>query len=491
MSFGWVNSLTLKLRFSSFALLALTFVALAVFPVSAQTSEPAQVRAIVFTSPLCTFCRQIVERDLPPAIAEFGSRLQILYVDITEPEGDQLYTAAVEAFGVQRSTPLLFIGENTLGGVNIVPKLPALVESYLAQGGVDWPAIPGLANYLAAAPATTTLTASPPAVVVAQAPALPPDVPWVGVILFWMESCSHCHEVIDSVLPPLQEKYGAQLQVWLVEVITPEDVARLYETATAYNIPPESAGVPLLLIGDRALLGDRQIPEKLPGLIEQTLAAGGAAYPDVAWPAEAQRLDGTPVVAAVDARPDGFELALGALGLMVAALLYTPAALLWTRLPAPSWRLAEITLPLLALAGLGVAGYLAYVKIQATPAACGPVGDCNAVQASPYARVFGILPLGVLGMLGYSLILSASWLRLGRGFITAPATWAVFSLSVFGVLFSIYLTYLEVFVIRAVCIWCISSAMIMTLVLLLALAMVRQVLKNKSASQHWQRIKVL
>jgi uncharacterized membrane protein len=100
---------------------------------------------------------------------------------------------------------------------------------------------------------------------------------------------------------------------------------------------------------------------------------------------------------------------------MLAALLYTLAALFWKKLPAPTQRWAQAALPLLALVGLGVAGYLSYIETQELPAVCGPVGDCNAVQASPYARLFGILPIGVLGMAGYLLILAAwAWHRLRR-----------------------------------------------------------------------------
>jgi uncharacterized membrane protein len=99
---------------------------------------------------------------------------------------------------------------------------------------------------------------------------------------------------------------------------------------------------------------------------------------------------------------------------------------------------------------------------------CGPVGNCNAVQSSPYARLFGILPLGLLGMFGYLAIL-AGWLylRLRRDRWALYVSLAVSGMTVFGVLFSIYLTYLEIYVIRAVCLWCLASAVIMTLLMIL------------------------
>ena len=117
-------------------------------PVSAQTAEPPVVRAVLFTSPICTFCKEIVEHDLPPVIERFGNQLQIVYVDVDTPAGKVLYEAALTTFNYPRGVPVIFIGENMLGGVNLVPKLPALVDDYLSTGGRAWPEITGLAEYL-------------------------------------------------------------------------------------------------------------------------------------------------------------------------------------------------------------------------------------------------------------------------------------------------------------------------------------------------------
>jgi uncharacterized membrane protein len=88
------------------------------------------------------------------------------------------------------------------------------------------------------------------------------------------------------------------------------------------------------------------------------------------------------------------------------------------------------------------------------------------VQQSPYARLFGILPVGLLGLVGYVAIL-LSWLgqyqaKELKGFFKI----GLWLLSLFGVLFSIYLTFLEPFVIGATCAWCLSSAVIMTVIFL-------------------------
>jgi len=158
---------------------------------------------------------------------------------------------------------------------------------------------------------------------------------------------------------------------------------------------------------------------------------------------------------------------------MIASLLFAGVAFLRGTPALPrifSMHWIETALPVLCLIGLGVAGYLAYMETQAVQAICGPVGDCNAVQSSPFARLFGILPVGVVGIAGYLAILAA-WFypRLRRDRIAPYMPLIVFGMTIFGVLFSLYLTFLEPFVIQAVCIWCITSAVIMTLLLLLSL----------------------
>jgi len=367
-----------------------------------------------------------------------------------------------------------------------------------------------------------------PSVAQGQVEATPgPERPVVRAVLFWMSTCPHCHEVIENVLPPLQEKYGDQLEILLIEVTSEREWNWLVQVGESFGIPEESLGVPFLVIGDRALLGSLQIPTELPGLIEKHLAAGGVDYPDVPGLAEAlptatpepeicspatpctdeaspaptatathqpqatatatpqatpspvaqlaQLIEDDPPGVAPDppARPNGFGLAIGIMVGMAAALLYAGVTL--ARGPqgnpsvhVPAW--LNLAIPILSLAGLGVAGYLAYIETKAVEAVCGPVGDCNAVQSSPYAKLFGVLPVGVLGVIGYVLILAAwLWGRLRSDRLADYAPLALFGITVFGVLFSLYLTYLEPFVIRAVCAWCLTSAVIITLLMLLSL----------------------
>jgi uncharacterized membrane protein len=150
------------------------------------------------------------------------------------------------------------------------------------------------------------------------------------------------------------------------------------------------------------------------------------------------------------------------------ALVATVMAVFGRALPgAPTW--STFLIPALCLAGVGIAGYLTFVETRQVAAICGPVGDCNAVQSSAYAKLFGVLPVGLLGLLGYLAILTA-WVvgHYSQGSLSILAAVAVYAFALFGVLFSIYLTYLELAIILAICVWCLTSAVIMAALLFLS-----------------------
>ena len=115
---------------------------------------------------------------------------------------------------------------------------------------------------------------------------------------------------------------------------------------------------------------------------------------------------------------------------------------------------------LLCLAGLAVAGYLTYVHYEDIAPVC-TTGGCEKVQASSYSELAGI-PVALLGLVGYLAIgLSLLW----RG-DTGHAATAALAIAGFG--FSAYLTYLELFVIDAICQWCVVSAALMTALLVVS-----------------------
>ncbi len=112
-----------------------------------------------------------------------------------------------------------------------------------------------------------------------------------------------------------------------------------------------------------------------------------------------------------------------------------------------------VILATLDVIGLAIAGYLTIVAFQGVLPFCGPLKGCEQVANSEYARIGGI-PVAAYGVvLSISLlVLAIAWMRSGRVELLA----AHYGLSLVGVIFEIYFTYLEVFVIGAVCIWCAS-----------------------------------
>ena len=355
-------------------------------------------------------------------------------------------------------------------------------------------------------------------------PATPPPGLVVHAVLFYSPTCGHCYYVIEEVLPPLFEKYGDRLQIVGVNVNDPAGQALFQAALQKFSL--EHSGVPTLVVGEVVLVGSLDIPEKFPGLIETYLAQGGVDWPDIPGlaevlgneqPAESptppplpveSSLIAEPTMVALSAAPTpvttypldllmarpmsselgstfgrdprGNTLALIVLLGMVASVM--AAVLTFRRIhAAPLARQWSWAIPVLCIIGLGVAGYLSYVETAQVTAVCGPVGDCNAVQQSEYARLFGILPIGTLGLVGYVMILVV-WLigHFHEGRSADYASISLLGMTAFGTLFSFYLTFLEPFVIGATCAWCLTSAVLMTALLLLSLAPAKYALLNFS-----------
>ncbi len=119
-----------------------------------------------------------------------------------------------------------------------------------------------------------------------------------------------------------------------------------------------------------------------------------------------------------------------------------------------------IAILVLTVIGIGVAGYLTYTHYQHVKVLCSLGTQCETVQHSQYSKLDGV-PVAVLGLIGYIAILGSLAIRGELGRIIG------FAIALIGCLFSIYLTYRELFTIKAICQWCVSSAVIMTLLMIL------------------------
>jgi len=400
-------------------------------PNAAAQRLPSVVRAVLFFSPTCPHCHQVINEDLPVIFQRFGGlprvwadqsvprdqvafyyvtngRLEVLLVDASKPVGGQYYEQTTSQFEIpyERSgVPRLIIGDSVLvGSIEIPQFFPVLIQQATANGGIDWPAIEGLREHIPAIPPEPTVVAqAPDSGADSAAPAPPTPRP------------SDTRATADSAPSPASQQEPTD--------VPPPELGATDSTDAAVQPEERSA--------TQGTLGD--IPTGRASMLNnfrQDPVANGAS-----------------VVVLV--------------AMILSVLIVGRRAAEWT-----GARELGIAVPVLAIVGIIVAGYLTYVETSGTLAVCGPVGDCNAVQQSSYARLFGVVPVGLLGLVGYVIVI-AGWLaaRSGREPITDWARLVVFGVAFTGTIFSIYLTFLEPFVIGATCAWCLTSSIVITALL--------------------------
>jgi len=456
-------------------------------PLGAQDSEPV-VHAVLFYSPTCPHCHQVITEYLIPLQNRFGNSLVILGMDTSRPDANNLWWEAVRHFKVPEenwAVPFLVVGDEVLvGGIEIPNRFTAIVEAGLASGGIDLPDYPAFRTFLQEQdlldprfPARLVMKPRP-----APEPETEPETP-----------------------TPTGEQVGEDSAAEAVragEAPPSRDTARAGDTTA---VRPEVA------VGDSSaadespddtIAGSRDVPtspsKEDSAAIESGVAGGGAGAASHGPERErevpaGERDTARPGPAPPEGNPEGasaggmirglddaasdfesvtmwdrFRLDPTGNGISVLVLLVMFVSLGLRGFPTrsngglwPSW-----AVPALVSVGVLVAGYLTFVEVSQVQAVCGPVGDCNTVNQSEYAMLFGVLPVGLLGLVGYAVILLL-WLasRTGSAKTRRLATLGLWASVVFGVLFSIYLTFLEPFVIGASCAWCLTSAMVMTLLL--------------------------
>ncbi len=117
------------------------------------------------------------------------------------------------------------------------------------------------------------------------------------------------------------------------------------------------------------------------------------------------------------------------------------------------------------LSGLGIfiSGYLVTKRFAGGSLACTRWAECDVVNNSVYSQIYGV-PVSVLGLAGYLLLLALALAALWTTGCTQRRILLLsLVLTVGGVGFSVYLTYLEIYVIEALCTWCVASAIVITL----------------------------
>ena len=127
-------------------------------------------------------------------------------------------------------------------------------------------------------------------------------------------------------------------------------------------------------------------------------------------------------------------------------------------------RSLRLAAAIVALAGVLVAGYLTWVHYDDSALVCVMGGGCETVQKSEYAEIVGV-PVAALGLVGYTIVLAlVAW--------DAPAArLAAATVALVGLLFSMYLLVLQLFVIDAVCVWCMANDVVIAPLLALLTAL--------------------
>jgi len=343
-------------------------------------------------------------------------------------------------------------------------------------------------------------------------------------LFFYSPACGHCHDVINNDWGAIQDEFGEQLQVLFVNIQIPEGSRLMSQITSEMNI--NSSGVPMLVLGETVLIGSIEIPARTADVIRTGLVNGGIDVPPVAgveavfmqalgdaYQTNVDLISSSTQPALLSDVANGFAIAIliamvtsiSAIGIafinpqvkqaitgrwqifvvaftalitvgfigsllfgsdeiivtgitgVMAVLMTVVAFVALTQRQAPTPR---ALVPVVLVVGLIVASYMTYVETTAADAVCGVVGNCNIVQQSEYASLFGI-PIGVIGIIGY-VSLFAVWLVSLRD---ERAHNIFFLLVAGGMLFTIYLTFLEPFVIGASCMWCLTSALTMLLLL--------------------------
>jgi uncharacterized membrane protein len=118
---------------------------------------------------------------------------------------------------------------------------------------------------------------------------------------------------------------------------------------------------------------------------------------------------------------------------------------------------------ILSSLGVAISGYLVAKRFTGGSLACTRWAQCDEVNNSVYSQLYGV-PVSVIGLAGYLLLLMLAVAALWTEGRTQRRTLLLsFVLALGGVGFSIYLTYLEIYVIEALCAWCVASAIVIAL----------------------------
>lgn len=132
---------------------------------------------------------------------------------------------------------------------------------------------------------------------------------------------------------------------------------------------------------------------------------------------------------------------------------------------------------LFSVIGIAVSSYLTWIKLSGSLAACAGIGNCESVNSSRFAEIGGV-PIALIGLIGYVVILMILILELRMPDRIDILRLALFGFTLTGSLYSLYLSYLEVFVLHAVCPYCVISAVAMLALFGISIARLKTVFQT-------------
>jgi uncharacterized membrane protein/glutaredoxin len=407
--------MTLKPRIACLLILLVLFIFLPARPVFGETQEPNPVvHAVLLYSPSCPHCRSVIEEDLPPLREEFGHQLQMILINAQSPEGNEMFKEIVLRFELPRERQGVPL---LVVGEQVLVGGNEIPERFpvLIREGLQKGGIPW------------------------------PEIP--GLLELIGAASRTATASVWTATPSLTYTPGPSSPT-LDKTETPRTTPFQTATKSSSDTPHSLAVTPS--------------PQGTPvGMIYGDNHNTRYAYLDRMF-ARVRR----------DLLGNVFSIIIFIA--MVASLVSVGVDLFYASTHEMSW--PDWLIPVLSLAGVCVAGYLSYIEITDTTAICGPVGDCNTVQQSPYAKIGGVFPVGVFGLIGF-LFIAGVWLVYRWG-PEQYQTWAAYMLGLlagFGTLFSAYLTFLEPFVIGATCAWCLTISLIITAQLWISTALINDV----------------
>ena len=258
--------------------LAVLALSLAISPLSSAQERPV-VRFYLFYGETCPHCHEVMDNYLLQVYEKYGDQVEYEYIEIWNDTDKYLTLLGLETkLGVpedrQGSVPALVIGDKVLIGSGEIPaQLEAIIDEYLAQGGVDYPSLDDL-----------------PEVV------LPTPAPSVEMLVAFDPGHADFLELNDLIIL-LGQQYGSGIRPYPLDLTDETNVQTLERLNSALDVPSPPSGTPQVLIGRRMLVGVERIKQELPGLIDEYMAQGGVRIPS--WDELESGEQATPVPAPV------------------------------------------------------------------------------------------------------------------------------------------------------------------------------------------------